>query len=359
MLVLTGAEREHPRSTDGGRALILKHYWYIAARADEVGRAPLARTICGEPLVFFRTEAGRPAALRNVCSHRRAPLDKGKLVGDFIQCPYHGLRFDGAGRCVFIPSQDTIPDQAHIAAFPVEERWGLVWVWMGPAASADRAAIPARPWRQDPTWNAASTHYYYVKAAHLLMTDNLLDLGHVAFIHADTIGFDAGVMRKDPLETEVAGERVRNTRILEGIEPAPVVKSWGGFTGTVDRVSISDWTPPCYTAIQFANRPSGANSEAGGIEFRIDHFITPETEATHHYWVLVSRNFRIGDAELTRRIHADNDRVAAQDIDIVEAQQRMIALSPGYVDMPIKQDKGLMAAHRILERLWRAEQSAG
>ncbi len=73
--------------------------------------------------------------------------------------------------------------------------------------------------------------------------------------------------------------------------------------------------------------------------------------------MLVSRNFRIEDDALTRRIHADNDRVAAQDIDIVEAQQKMIALSPGYADMPIKQDRGLMAAHRILERLWRAEQS--
>lgn len=295
-------------------------------------------------------------ALRNLCSHRRAPLDKGKLVGDAIQCAYHGLRFDAGGRCVHIPSQDTIPDQAHIDAFPVVERWGVVWVWMGPRELADPARIPARPWRADPAWNADSTHYYYVNASHMLMTDNLLDLGHVAYIHADTIGFDAGALKQDPLKTEASDERVRNTRVFEGIEPAPVVKGWGDFTGKVDRLSISDWTPPCFTAIQFANRPAGRSE--GGVEFRIDHFITPETESTHHYWVLVSRNFRIGDTELTRRIHADNDRVAAQDIDIVEAQQKMIARSPGYRDMPIKQDKGLMAAHRILERLWRAEQSA-
>ncbi|MGH7006296.1 MAG: Rieske 2Fe-2S domain-containing protein, partial [Alphaproteobacteria bacterium] len=322
-------------------------------------RMPLGRIVCGEPLVLFRTEGGRPVTLRNLCSHRRAPLDKGKLVGDVIQCSYHGLRFDAGGRCVHIPSQDNIPDQAHIDAFPAEERWGVVWVWMGPRALADPATIPARPWRADPAWNADSTHYYHVKASHMLMTDNLLDLGHVAYIHADTIGFDAGVMKKDPLRTEVEGERVRNTRIVENLEPAPVVKGWGNFTGKVDRFSISDWTPPCYTAIQFANRPSGREPDVGAVEFRIDHFITPETENTHHYWVLVSRNFRIADRALTERIHADNDRVAAQDIDIVEAQQKMMALSPGYRDMPIKQDKGLMAAHRILERLWRAERAAG
>ncbi len=332
--------------------MILLNHWYIAALAGEVTRAPLARIICGEPVVLFRTNAGAPAALGNICSHRRAPLDKGRLEGDVIQCPYHGLRFDASGRCVRIPGQETIPSEAHIAAFPAVERWNLVWVWMGAAGAADPAAIPARPWRADSAWNAESTHYYHVKASHLLMTDNLLDLGHVAYIHADTIGFDASVLEKDPLVTEVEGDRVRNTRVVENIEPAPAVKGWGGFTGRVDRVSISDWTPPGYTAIQFANR---SRTGEGAVEFRIDHFLTPETERTLHYWVLVSRNFRIGDTALTKLIHADNDRVAAQDIDIVEAQQRMIDLAPDRRDMPIRQDKGLVAAHRILDRLAKAE----
>jgi vanillate monooxygenase len=334
--------------------MILRNYWYIAARADEVTRVPLARVVCGESLVLFRTEAGVPVALSNICSHRRAPLDKGKLVGDAIQCAYHGLCFDAAGRCVRIPGQETIPPEAHIAAFVAAERYGLVWLWMGARETADAAAIPARPWRADPAWNAESTHYYHVKASHLLMTDNLLDLGHVAYIHADTIGFNADVLEKDPLVTEVEGERVRNTRIVKGIEPAPAVRAWGGFTGKVDRVSVSDWTPPCATAIAFANRSVAGE---GAVEFRIDHFLTPETERTLHYWVLVSRNFRIDDAALTRRIHADNDRVAAQDIDIVEAQQRMIDLAPGRRDMPIRQDKGLVAAHRILDRLAAAERA--
>jgi len=336
--------------------MILRNYWYIAARADEVMRAPVGRFVCGVPLVLYRTEAGAPVALRNICSHRRAPLDKGKLVGDAIQCAYHGLCFDASGRCVRIPGQETIPAEAHIDAFPAALRWNLVWVWMGPREAADPAAIPARPWRDDPAWNAESTHYYHVKASHLLMTDNLLDLGHVAYIHADTIGFNADVLEKDPLVTEVEGARVRNTRIVENIEPAPAVRGWGGFTGRVDRVSISDWTPPGYTAIQFANRArDGGRNGEGVVEFRIDHFLTPETERTLHYWVLVSRNFRIADAALTQRIHADNDRVAAQDIDIVEAQQRMIELCPGRRDMPIRRDKGLVAAHRILDRLAAAE----
>jgi phenylpropionate dioxygenase-like ring-hydroxylating dioxygenase large terminal subunit len=326
--------------------MILRNYWYVAARAEEVTQTPLGRVLCEQPIVLFRGESGRPAALRDLCSHRRAPLSKGRVVGEALECGYHGLTFDACGRCIRIPGQETIPDQAHIDAFAVAERWGLVWIWLGSRERADPAAIPHKPWRADPAWNAESVHYYHVNASHLLMTDNLLDLAHVAYIHADTIGFDAAALEHDPLVTEVDGLCVRNTRVLKGIDPAPAVKGWGGFTGKVDRISISEWTPPCYTAIQFCNRDAER-----ALEFRIDHLLTPESASSHHYWVLVARNFRIGDDALTLRIHADNDRVAAQDLDIVEAQQRMIALAPGSADMPIRQDRGLIAAHRILQRL--------
>lgn len=335
--------------------MLLRDFWYVAAESKHVDRTPLARTICKQPLVLYRTEAGDPVALRNLCSHRRAPLSKGKLVGDEIECPYHGLVFDGTGRCTKIPSQNTIPAGAHITAFPVADRWGMTWVWMGDPANADPADIPDRPWRADPDWNVDEVHYFHIKAAHVLMTDNLLDLGHVAYIHSDTIGFDPEVMGHDPLVTEVTETGVRNTRIIEDIEPSPSVRGWGDFKGRVDRISISDWEPPCYTSILFANRPRDGSEP---LDFRIDHFLTPETDETHHYWILVARNFRIHDSDLTQRIFAENEKVAAQDLDIVEAQQRMIEMSPDYRDMPIEQDKGLMAAHRIMEKLHRAEERA-
>ena len=336
--------------------MILRNFWYVAASASEVNRMPLARIICETPIVMYRTESGEPVALRDLCSHRRAPLSKGRILGDTIQCPYHGLQFDRNGSCVKIPSQDEIPAKAHISAFPVIERWGVVWIWMGRAELADPATIPHKPWRADPAWNSENVHYFHIKASHLLMTDNLLDLLHVSYIHANTIGFDAGAIKDDPLVTETGEALVRNTRVIKNIDPAPALRSWGDFAGKVDRISISDWTPPCYTAIQFINRDATRDA-TGEIEFRLDHLITPETARSNHYWLLVSRNFRIADAELTRRIHADNDRVAAEDLDIVEAQQRMIDLSPGHGDMPLRQDRGVVAAHRILERLARLEQT--
>jgi phenylpropionate dioxygenase-like ring-hydroxylating dioxygenase large terminal subunit len=332
--------------------MILREFWYVAAVADDVGRKPLSRIICGTPVVLYRTESGRPVALHDLCSHRRAPLSLGRTVGDGIECPYHGLIFDRSGRCTFIPSQDTIPAQAHIRAFPVQDRHGLLWIWTGAPENADTAKIPDLPWRDAPDWNAATIYYYHVRASHILMTDNLLDLGHVAFIHADTIGFDAGKLKHDPLVTDVRGDQVVNTRIIPDVQPSPAVKRWGDFAGLIERTSISTWTPPCFTSILFRNRDAVTL-----LEMRIDHLITPETDETHHYWVSIARNFRIDDAALTERMREDNDKVHAQDLEIVEAQQRVIALSPGYRDMPIRQDHGLIAAHRILERLHRAEQA--
>ena len=70
------------------------NHWYVIAGRDEVGEELLARKVCGEHLVLFRTSDGEPVALADRCSHRQFPLSKGHRVGDEIQCGYHGLRFD-------------------------------------------------------------------------------------------------------------------------------------------------------------------------------------------------------------------------------------------------------------------------
>jgi len=77
--------------------MFLRNFWYVAATDSEVGRKPLARLILGEPIVFFRTEDGKPVAFEDRCAHRHLPLSMGKLVGDRLQCHYHGLQYDQTG----------------------------------------------------------------------------------------------------------------------------------------------------------------------------------------------------------------------------------------------------------------------
>ncbi len=326
--------------------MILEDFWYVVAKSSDVGREIVARTVCGRPLAIYRTSDSSIAIVNNYCSHRRAPLSLGKVIGDTIECPYHGMRFGPDGRCVLIPSQADIPGRANIQSYPVIERYGLVWAWIG-TADADIGKLPSLPWREQADWDPDTIYHYHVKASHMLMTDNLLDLGHVAFIHADTVGFDPAALKEDPLKTDVEGNAVRNSRVIPNIAPSPNAVNWGGFKGLVERASISTWYPPCYTSIHFWTR-----DETTSVELRIDHFITPETDRTHNYFIAVTRNFGVGDPAVSKMVYEDNDRVHQQDLVIVEAQQAMIDTVPDYQEMPIRQDRGLVHAHRIMKRIF-------
>ena len=103
--------------------MFLRNYWYVAGYDHEVGRHPLGRVILGEPIVLYRLEDATPVALENRCAHRHLPLSMGKLIGDALQCHYHGLRYDKNGACVRVPGQETIPRSARVKSYPVVERY--------------------------------------------------------------------------------------------------------------------------------------------------------------------------------------------------------------------------------------------
>src|SRR5688572_13476764 len=117
----------YPFTTEG---YYPRNCWYIAAWSHEVGRSIFARTIFGERIAMFRTQAGGVAALAGVCPHRLFPFEHGALVGDAVQCGYHGLQFDSTGACIAAPGQAE-PPKGRVRTYPVVERWKWVWIWMG------------------------------------------------------------------------------------------------------------------------------------------------------------------------------------------------------------------------------------
>ena len=122
--------------------MFLRNYWYVAAFGHEIGRNLLARTILGDKIVFYRTEDGSPIALANRCCHRQAPLSMGRLIGDTVECGYHGLTFDPTGEGLMVPGQKKIPSGAKVRKYPVAERWRWIWIWMGDPDLADETLIP-------------------------------------------------------------------------------------------------------------------------------------------------------------------------------------------------------------------------
>jgi phenylpropionate dioxygenase-like ring-hydroxylating dioxygenase large terminal subunit len=125
--------------------MFLRDDWYVGAWSDEVSGKPLARTILGDPIVLYRKADGKVVALEDRCAHRRLPLSMGTVIGDTIQCAYHGLVYDCAGRCIKIPGQDGVPGGARIRFYPVVEQNQFVSIWMGDPAQADESAAVSFP----------------------------------------------------------------------------------------------------------------------------------------------------------------------------------------------------------------------
>ena len=122
-----------------------RNQWYVIAYSAEIGEELMARTVCGEPIVLYRTSDGRVTGLADRCVHRRYPLSHSNRVGDQIVCGYHGFTYDAQGTCVAVPGQTRIPRTARVPAYPIVEQDSLIWVWIGDGP-ADPAAIPRAPW---------------------------------------------------------------------------------------------------------------------------------------------------------------------------------------------------------------------
>ena len=167
--------------------MYLRNRWYCAAVSDELGTAPLGRILLDEPVVLYRKSDGALVALEDRCCHRRAPLSKGKVEGDKLRCGYHGFLYEPGGNVVWVPGQDKVPPGARVRAYPLVEKHGFAWIWMGAPSQADPATIPDFHWNDDPEF-AAVAGLLPVAADYRLLMDNLMDLSHVSFLHAATIG---------------------------------------------------------------------------------------------------------------------------------------------------------------------------
>ena len=172
--------------------------WYAAAWDYEIKHELAARTICDQDIVLYRRNDGRVAALENACWHRLLPLSMGHLKKDEIVCGYHGLVFNSAGRCTYMPAQETINPSACVRAFPVPEKYRLIWVWMGDPALADPDKAPDFHWNSDPPWVGEGGTFYSLQCDYRLVIDNLMDLTHETYVHVGSIGDEA--ITRNPFE---------------------------------------------------------------------------------------------------------------------------------------------------------------
>jgi phenylpropionate dioxygenase-like ring-hydroxylating dioxygenase large terminal subunit len=166
---------------------MMRDQWYIVLESAEVGEKPVGATRMGEKLVFWRDPGGKVVCLADPCIHRGAALSSGQCVGGHLQCPFHGLEFDSAGRCVLIPANSAarpVPENFITHGYPTFEDQGFIWIFYGDSHPGERKPEfftglekHSRITRIDP-WSA---HYSRC-------IENQLDVAHLPFVHRKTIG---------------------------------------------------------------------------------------------------------------------------------------------------------------------------
>lgn len=324
----------------------LKNGWYVAASSDEIARVPFARTILNEPVVIFRKEDGTAVALEDRCCHRRAPLHKGTLIGDTVQCGYHGFTFDAAGSCVRIPGQDRVPPSIGVRAYPLVERHGFLWIWMGEAAKADPALIPdfkentTEGWRPTRGLLPITCHYQ-------LVVENLVDLSHVGFVHGQTIGTDDSAAK---LDFERGAEFVRVQRAAADI-PTPPGYRMQGLAERSDQRKLITFIPPCHVTILVTTEERAPSKpHPRSLRVMVLNACTPETERSTHYFFVSARDFDDGP-EMTERLRRNTWKTFGEDKDMLEAQQRRIELDPAAATVNIQSDWGSVQMRRLMDQL--------
>jgi phenylpropionate dioxygenase-like ring-hydroxylating dioxygenase large terminal subunit len=297
---------------------VFRRFWYPTLAVEELKSGPKPFVLLGQEVVLWLTDDGTPAALEDRCPHRRAKLSvDSRIVGNTLQCGYHGWRFDGAGRCALVPQMpDLVPgDKYAVKRFQCQERYGLVWICLEQEPLQD---IPFIRHSDDGAFRQVREYAEDWKANSLVVCENALDVAHVSFVHRNSFGDDQnpasprlnlvpmenGVNFKCTLPVANRELQQKNLQIAED--------------KTVRTVDIR-WILPCSFVLHFTY-PTGLIHEICG-------FATPIDDSSIRRIQFAYRNDTEQDAP-AEQVAAFDRSVAAEDRRMLESCDSNFVLSP-------------------------------
>jgi phenylpropionate dioxygenase-like ring-hydroxylating dioxygenase large terminal subunit len=214
--------------------------WYVIALSKEIkrGRA-IARDLLDRRVAVYRGEDGIIHALDARCPHLGANLGLGTVVENNLRCAFHHWSFSGNGRCAGIPYMDSPPHFAWTFSYPIEEKYGAVWIFNGPQALFPIPVFAG--------WNETELLWSILKPQVLschphVVTCNGLDVQHFKTVHELTFveepvldepdNFRVRLRMQIKLKSDNPFERA--LRLFAG-ETFPVVfTTWGGNLATIE-----------------------------------------------------------------------------------------------------------------------------
>jgi len=207
---------------------MLRHYWHPVALIDEFNpqldprmaiRPVKAVRLLGQDLVLFKNAQGQFGLLDRDCPHRGADLAFGRNEGDGLRCPFHGWKFDITGQCLETPAEpqgSVLCTRIKQRNYPVQERSGILFAWMGPEGSTP-PPLPAIDCFQAP-----GTHTFAFKGLWhcnwLQAFEVGIDPAHASFLHRffndASLEDTYGKQFRGASAGEIDGEKWPMTRIM-------------------------------------------------------------------------------------------------------------------------------------------------
>lgn len=336
----------------------VRNIWYAAAWADEVAPGALFhRTYLEEPVLIYRLEDGTPVAMSNRCPHRFAPLHLGKLDGETVECPYHGLAFASDGRCVHNPhGSGFVPSAARVQTFPIVEKHEVLWIWMGDPKLADADRIVDYNYLTDHVKWTIIRGYMNLKANYEIVIDNLTDLSHAPILHPVLEHRDVS---RGKFKLTRDGDTAKTHNWVPGTVPPPFfemlpqTQAIKDEHGLVDHWQDMEYAPPgCMNTLYGITR-RGAPREEGLMTLN-PNLVTPETSSSSHYFYAGVRNFGLGDERMSEAFRvAYAHAFEHEDRPMVEGVQAMMGSRTLDEMKPILlvNDGASVHARRVLQRM--------
>ena len=366
--------------------MYVRNQWYVIAEPDEVSDGKFCtRMVMDENIVVFRTESGKLTALEDRCPHRCAPLSLGRVEGESIKCGYHGATFDGNGQCVSVPGQDTLPPaQYRVKSYPVVEKYGYIWIWMGSPELADKdVGFPEGFYMSDPDhpdWDGVYDRFLSFPCNYQLINDNLFDLSHAETVHPETLGA-AETTRVFRSQAKKAPKPGMSGEIDEGVtyqindndigiqvrifdkQAGPLFHQALGnmqgkdtYEGNVDFLMNVDWWMPSFFSFAPTTKPAGQTS-GPAMSFVNLNALTPETQYSTHYFFKTCQSQAPDNKELTNRYAGAVSFAFNQDKKIITEQQKILGKNDvmDKKQMSFSSDMIQMQARKKISRLIEAE----
>jgi phenylpropionate dioxygenase-like ring-hydroxylating dioxygenase large terminal subunit len=202
---------------------LMRQYWLPALMTSEVpapDSPPVRLRLLGEDLIGFRATSGAVGIIQNACPHRGASLFFGRNEEDGLRCVYHGWKFDVTGACVDMPSEpaeSNFKTKVRAAAYPTEERNGIVWVYMGP-----RSVPPPLPGIESNMVEGATVQKFLRDCSWLQGFEGDLDTTHIGFLHFGAYSAD----QMEPKSMDYYALKRRDPKMMV------VDRPWGATYGS-------------------------------------------------------------------------------------------------------------------------------